>query len=214
ADAQRHDFDGGHVIIDGDVFVVRMHDGGGTGAEDDCRRAGIKIEKARIRGTLTAADLGLSASNLFVALANRRNDGMVARNLGGLGIVADKPYLGRMQLHPGVFGGGACNLFNQALLHALVVLPGHRADAAFEQAVRGEGARVIAGRKAPDNAGQRVERIRIERMRDGRDALGLEISNRLDDLVAELDSADALVTFLNAGGLAVNFDLEPNAART
>src|SRR5437588_12885188 len=98
-----------------------MHDGGGTGAEDDCRRVGIKIEKARIRGALTAADLGLSASDLFIGLANRRNDGMVARNLGGLGIVADKPYLGRMKLHPGIFGCGARNLLNQTLLHALLV---------------------------------------------------------------------------------------------
>src|SRR5205807_1504190 len=31
-------------------------------------------------------------------------------------------------------------------------------------------------------------------------------------LVAEIDSADALVALLNAGGLAADFDLEPDAA--
>src|SRR5262249_32659908 len=45
-----------------------------------------------------------------------------------------------------------------------------------------------------------------------RDPLGLEICDRLRDLVAELNSADALVALLNAGGFAVDFDLEPDPA--
>ena len=49
-------------------------------------------------------------------------------------------------------------------------------------------------------------------MGDRRDALGLEIRDRLDDFVAQLNSADALVALLNPGGLAVYLDLEPDAA--
>src|SRR5262245_31505850 len=48
-------------------------------------------------------------------------------------------------------------------------------------------------------------------MRDCRDALGLEIGHCLRDLVAEIDSADTLVSLLDAGRLAVNLDLEPDA---
>src|SRR6476661_8014281 len=49
-------------------------------------------------------------------------------------------------------------------------------------------------------------------MSDGCHALRLEIRNRLDDLVAELDPADSFIPFLNAGRLAVNLDLEPDTA--
>src|SRR5262245_64818701 len=49
-------------------------------------------------------------------------------------------------------------------------------------------------------------------MRHGRNALRLEICDRLHDLIAEVDAADALVALLNARGLAVNLDLEPDAA--
>src|ERR1700722_2657046 len=44
-----------------------------------------------------------------------------------------------------------------------------------------------------------------------RDALGFEISDRLGDGVAEIDAADPLVAFLDAGRLALNLDLEPDA---
>ena len=49
-------------------------------------------------------------------------------------------------------------------------------------------------------------------MRHGCHALGLEICHRLDDLVTQIDPADAFVALLNAGRLAVNLDLEPDAA--
>jgi len=107
---------------------------------------------------------------------------------------------------------GACHLLQEALLHAFVVLAGHGADAALEQAIDRERARIIAGRKAADDAGKRIEGVWIERVGDRRDALGLEIRDRLDDFVAQLNSADALVALLNPGGLAVYLDLEPDAA--
>src|SRR6516164_11153936 len=47
-------------------------------------------------------------------------------------------------------------------------------------------------------------------MLDGGNALGLKGLHRLCDLVAELDAADALIAALNARGLSVNFDLEPD----
>ena len=49
-------------------------------------------------------------------------------------------------------------------------------------------------------------------MRDRRDPLCLQICDRLRDLVAELNSADALVALLNTGRFAVDFDLEPDSA--
>ena len=49
-------------------------------------------------------------------------------------------------------------------------------------------------------------------MLDGGDAFGLERIDRLGDLVAELDAADALIAPLDAGRLALDFDLEPDAA--
>src|SRR5580693_7106866 len=46
----------------------------------------------------------------------------------------------------------------------------------------------------------------------GRDTLGLQIRDRLGDLVAEIDAANAFVPLLDAGRLALNFNLEPDAA--
>src|SRR2546426_12105962 len=66
ADAERIHLDGGDVIVDGDVLVVRMHDRGRAGAEDHRRRIGIAVEEARIRGALAAADLRLAAGDLLV----------------------------------------------------------------------------------------------------------------------------------------------------
>src|SRR5713226_5884922 len=43
-------------------------------------------------------------------------------------------------------------------------------------------------------------------------SLCFQICDRFDDLVAELDSADALVTLLNTRWLAVDFYFEPDAA--
>src|SRR5262249_9797640 len=173
---------------------------------------GVTIEKARIRRALPAADLGIAAGHRFVISADRFHDRVAPRNLRCLGVIADEPHLGRVLLHPGILGRGARHLLDQAALDALVVLAGHRADAALEQAVHRKRARIIPGREAADDAGKRIERVGIERMRDGRYALGLEVGDRFDDLVAELDSADALVALLNARRLAVNLDLEPDAA--
>ena len=49
-------------------------------------------------------------------------------------------------------------------------------------------------------------------MRDGRDPLGFEIGDGLGDLVAEIDAAHALIPLLDARRLAVDLDLEPDAA--
>ena len=82
----------------------------------------------------------------------------------------------------------------------------------LQQAVRREGARIAARLKTADDAGQRIDRARIERVGDGRDARGLEVGDRLRDLVAEVDAADAEIALLDAGRLAVDLDLEPDAA--
>ena len=92
-----------------------------------------------------------------------------------------------------------------------MILSGHGSDAALQQAIGGKGAGVIARLEAADDAGQRIDRAGIERMRDSRDAFGLEIGDRLGDLVAEIDAADAEIALLDAGGLAVDLDLEPDA---
>src|SRR5690242_848775 len=63
-----------------------------------------------------------------------------------------------------------------------------------------------------NHAGQRVDRLRIERVLHRRDALFFEHRHRLGDLVAELDCADALVTTLDAGGLPLHVDFKPDAA--
>ena len=117
-----------------------------------------------------------------------------------------------MKLHPGILGRRARNLIHEALLDAFVVLAGDGADAAFQQAVCGERARIVAGGKTSDDAGKRIERIRIQWVRYRRDPLCLQVRDRLHDLVAEFDAADALVALLDAGGLAVDFDFEPDAA--
>src|SRR5262245_9710548 len=49
-------------------------------------------------------------------------------------------------------------------------------------------------------------------MLDGRHALVLEFLHRADDLVAEFNRADTLIALLDAGRLALDVDLEPDAA--
>src|SRR5262249_8472849 len=83
--------------------------------------------------------------------------------------------------------------------------------AALQQARRRERARKTAGVESADHARQCIEWLGIQRMLNCRDTLGFERFDRLGDLVAELDPADALVTPLDAGRLALNFDLEPDA---
>src|SRR5689334_18606377 len=65
--------------------------------------------------------------------------------------------------------------------------------------------------KSADHTWQRVDRFRIERMLDRGDALGLERFDRLGDLVTEFDAADTLISPLNAGRLALDLDLKPDA---
>src|SRR5262245_34056957 len=210
ADAQRDDFDRGEIIIDGNVFVVRVHDSGRAGSEDHGGRISIAVEEARIRRPLAAADLGIAAGHLLIVPADSVDDRVIARNFRRLRVIADEPHLRRMITHPRIFGRRARHLLHEASLYAFVVLARHSADATFEQAVGGERARVVTRRKAADDAGKRIEGIWIERVGHRRDALGLEIRDCLGDFVAQLNSADALVALLNAGGLAVNFDLEPD----
>src|SRR5262249_28555857 len=152
------------------------------------------------------------AGKLLVAGAHRLHDRMLARDFGGLRVVTDEAHHRRMILHPRILSRRAGDLIDEALLHAVVVLAGHRADAALEQAGCREGAWKVAGREAADDARERVDRTWVERMRHGCDALVLELLHGLGDLHAEFDPAHALVTFLDAGRLALNLDLEPDAA--
>src|SRR5215213_8365899 len=115
-----------------------------------------------------------------------------------------------MVLHPLVLRRDLGDLIDQALLDTLMVLAGHGGHAALQESRSREGARIVAGREAADHAGQRVERIGVERMLDRRDAAVLQLLDRLDDLVAEIDPADALVTLLDSRRLAFDGDLEPD----
>src|SRR5262245_3516402 len=56
ADAQRHDLDRGHIVVDGHVLVVGMHHRGRARPEDHGWSIGVTIEKARIRRALPTAD--------------------------------------------------------------------------------------------------------------------------------------------------------------
>src|SRR5262249_33592778 len=140
------------------------------------------------------------------------NDGMISWNFRGLRVVSHEPHLRRVQLHPGILRRRLRYPFHQAAFDAFVVLTRDRTHAAPQQAVDRKCARIISGREASDDARKRIEGVRIQRMRYRRDPLGLEIGDRLHNLVAEIDAADALVALLNTRGLAVNLDLEPDAA--
>src|SRR5262245_36499443 len=65
-DAQGHHLDGGDVVVDRHVLVVRVHDGGRAGAEDHGRRLAVEIEEAGIGSALAAADLGVAPGDLPV----------------------------------------------------------------------------------------------------------------------------------------------------
>src|SRR5215510_3923042 len=212
ADAERHNLDRGQIVVYGNVLVVGMHDRGRARTEDHRRGVRIAVEETRIRGALTATDLGGGAGNLLVVLGDGFHDGMIPRDFGRLRVIPHEAHLRRVELHPRILGCGACHLLHEALLHTLVVLSRNRADAALQKAVDGKGARIVAGGEAADNARKRIEGIGIERVSDGRDPLCLQLCDRLRDLVAELNSADALVALLNAGGFAVDFDLKPDPA--
>src|SRR5262245_53717768 len=189
-----------------------MHDRGRARTEDHRRGVRIAVEETRIRGALTATDLGVAAGNLLVVLGDGYHDGMIPRDFGRLRVVTHEAHLRRMKLHPRILGCRPGHLFYEALLHAFMVLSRNRTDAALQKAVGGECARIIAGGDAADNARKRIEGVGIEWVRDRRDPLCLEISDRLRDLVAELNSADALVALLNTGRFAVDFDLEPDSS--
>ena len=131
-----------------------------------------------------------------------------------LGVETDEAHLRRVILHPRVLRRGAGDLVDQAILDALVVFAGHRSDASLEQAGVGKGARIVAGGKAADDARQRVEGIGVERMRHVGHPPVLELLHGLADLHAEIDAADALVALLDAGGLAEDQNLEPDAPDT
>ena len=82
----------------------------------------------------------------------------------------------------------------------------------FSRQLTGNALGVISGREASDDAGKRVEGVRIQGVRHGRNSLGLEVRDRFHDLVAEIDAADALVALLNARGLAVESQSQPDTA--
>src|ERR1700680_509821 len=70
ADAERHDLDGGDVVVDGNILVVRMHDCGRARSEDHGWRIGVAVEETRIRRALPPADLGIAAGDLPIILAH------------------------------------------------------------------------------------------------------------------------------------------------
>src|SRR5215471_16477739 len=70
ADAERHNLDRGQIVVDGNVLIVGVHDRRRPRPEDHGWRVGIAVEEARIRGALTAADLGLAAGHLLVVLGD------------------------------------------------------------------------------------------------------------------------------------------------
>jgi hypothetical protein len=139
---------------------------------------------------------------------------MVLGDFRSLGVVADEPDDWRVVLHPGVARRRSCDLIDQALLDAFVIFPRHRADAAFQQAAVGKGTGVVAGREGPDHAWQGIQGVRIKGMRNRCYSLFFKRLHSLHDLVAEIDSADALVPLLNTGGFAGDRDFEPDPADT
>src|SRR5262249_57550266 len=141
-----------------------MHDRGRPRSEDHGRSVGIAVEETRIRCALTAADLGVAAGNLLVVLGDGFNDGMIPRDFGRLRIVPHEAHLRRVELHPRILGCRARHLLHKALLHAFVVFSWNRADAALQKAVDGEGAWIVAGGEAPDNARKLYDAVRIIRL--------------------------------------------------
>src|SRR5215467_4139844 len=93
-----------------------------------------------------------------------------------------------------------------------MVLARHRRHAALERAGGGEGAGIVARLECAHHARQSVDRLWIKWVLHGRHSLVFERRNRLDDFIAKLDGADALIASLNAGRLALDVDLKPNAA--
>src|SRR5262249_92101 len=157
-----------------------------------------------------ARDGRLLAGDLGVDLAHCLHDRMLDRDFGSFRVVADELHHRRMVLHPRVLGGDLRDLLDQALLDALMVLARNRPERARQHRARREGARIIAGLEAADDAGKRIDSARIERMLYGRYAIVLKVEHRLHDLVAEIDRADAEIALLDAGRLALDVDPEPD----
>src|SRR5262249_819006 len=93
-----------------------------------------------------------------------------------------------------------------------MVLAWHRRHAALERAGGGERARVVARLECAHHARQCVDRLWVKGVRHGRHSLLFGRRNRLDDSIPELNGADGLIGSLNAGRLALDVDLKPNAA--
>src|SRR6185437_11863927 len=212
ADAERHHFDRRLVVVDTYVLVVGVHDGGRAGPEDHRRRFAVEVEEARVRRPLPTADLRLLAGDLRVILADDLNDLVVPRDFRRVRVITDEAHFRRMVLHPRIFRGRVCNVLYEAALDTFVVFARHGRHAAFEHTGRRERTREIAGVERTDHARDRVDQLRIKRMLHGRDALLFQGGDGLCDLVTEFDATDALIAPLDAGRLALNFDLEPDAA--
>ena len=60
--------------------------------------------------------------------------------------------------------------------------------------------------------GQRAQDVRVERVRNGLEAMLLVVVDRDLDLVSEIDGVHAFIARLDASLLAANEDLEPDAA--
>src|ERR1700751_538460 len=93
-----------------------------------------------------------------------------------------------------------------------MVFAWHRRHAALERAGGRERAGIVARLECAHHARQCVDRLWIKWVRQGRHSLLFERRNRLDDFIAKLNGAAALIASLNAGRLALDVDLKPNAA--
>src|SRR6185437_13901111 len=193
-------------------FVVGVHHRGRSGSENDGWRLAVEIEEARVGRALPSTDDRLFAGDLGIATRDGLDDRMAAGNFRRLRVIADEAHDGGMILHPWVGRGRPGDLVDQASLDALMILYRHGADAALEQAVRGEGAWVAAGLETADDAGQRIDRAWINGVSDGRDPDRLKLGDGFGDRIAEIDAADAKIALLDAGRFPMDLDLEPDPA--
>src|SRR5262245_42609608 len=210
--AQGHHFDGRLIIVDADILIVGVHHRRRTWSKDYRRRLAVKIEEASIGCALPPADLWIAPSNLLIVLAHHFDDRVINRNFRCLRVVTYEANDRRVSLHPRILRRKLCDVIDQRFLNAFMIFTWNRRHAALERTGRRERARVVARMKCADHARQRVDRLRIQRMLYARDTFVLERRHRFDDLIADLDGADALIAALNAGRLPLYVDLEPNAA--
>ena len=190
-----------------------MHLLGAARPEDDGRRVAVHVHVADVCRALTAADRGRAAHLVFKLADQLLHNGALNGDLGGLGKVAGEDDLGRIVLEPGILGADALgDEADEIRLDGLGILARHGRHRALEHTAVGEGAVVGAAVELADGTGDGARDIGIERMRDLTHAQRLVLLHSLADEIAEVDAADALAVLLDAGGLALDVDGEPDPA--